>query len=381
MDGYNFYYWNCIMLIIYRLLIKDRKKFLFVACFQLFLVLAFRSTEVGIDAWFQYPKVYIESSQMTFEELISGWSFIHQRRIVTAGGENGYIAINWIIGHLLGLPYRAVIIFLALIAAAAFYKYLKRNAYSPLLAALAVYVFQIQGVAYLSAIRRSTAHTFVLLAVVAMEERKIKKAALILFLAMTMHRSSMIMFLFLPFVNVKITREFFRKVVIMIILSGLSAMWLAQHILPVILNALGKAGYFYGKGGTLIAMSGLEIKAIFGMGLLWFIYRFVDFDMLNTSYNNMLCKLFLFVIIFSPIQMVVPLIDQIYQYFTMPSMIFISNIAVQMKASKSIKCLMWVMVFLVLTFVLVRNTERQRPYGNGTPSGYYKTMWTSRYGD
>ena len=71
-DGYDFYYLNCFMLVIYRLMIKEKNRFLFVACLQIFLVLAFRSTEVCIDSWYQYPYVYRGASKLSFSELISG---------------------------------------------------------------------------------------------------------------------------------------------------------------------------------------------------------------------------------------------------------------------------------------------------------------------
>lgn len=380
-DGYDFYYLNCFMLVIYRLMIKEKNRFLFVACLQIFLVLAFRSTEVCIDAWYQYPDVYRGASKLEFSQLISGWSLLKQSSMAGPFAECGYISLNWIFGHLLGLPYRAFVIFLALFAAYTLYKYLKRNSFSPFLGALTAYIYLLNGNAYFSAIRRSTAMNFIMLAFMAMEDKNIKKAALLLLASVTMHRSALIIFLFLPFVNMKITRELFRKVVILIFAVGIFALILVQTILPFILSYLGKAFYFYGSGGAITIGTHLELKAVAGVAILWFIYWGLDFNLLNTDYNNMLCKIFLFIIIFSPVQTVIPLLTQVHNYFTLSCFLLVENIIVQRRENKIIKTLMWSAVMIFLVLVLVRNIEGWRKDGDRISSSYYRTILTSRYGD
>ncbi len=110
-------------------------------------------------------------------------------------------------------------------------------------------------------------------------------------------------------------------------------------------------------------------------------YWTLDFKILNTDYNNMLCKIFLFIIIFSPLQTVVPLLTQIHNYFTLSCSLLVSNIIVQRRENKIIKSLMRSAVMVLLVLVLVRNVEGWRMEGNGISTSYYKTMWTSIYGD
>ncbi|MBQ3447495.1 MAG: EpsG family protein, partial [Synergistaceae bacterium] len=337
-DGYNFWYWNVGVLLVYRLLIKDRKKFLLAACIQFFLVLAVRSTEIGVDAWYQYPQVYAGASRMSFAELVQNWSLVRQIITPTSwGGESGFVTLNWIFGHLLGLPYRALIVFLAFLAAFTMYKYLERNSYSPLLGAVTMYICLLSGNAYLSAIRRSTAMNFILFAYMAMMDKNRLKAALLILFAMTMHRSAIIIFLFLPFIDTKITRDLCRKIIVIIFAAGLIAVPVASRMLPIVLGWFGKASYFYGASGWLNSGARLEVKAVAGIVALLAIYFFLDFRLLNTAENNMLCKIFLFVIIFSPIQRIVPLLGDIYMYFTPSCYLLVENLIVQRKEDVFIK--------------------------------------------
>lgn len=375
-DGYSFYYWNVAALPIYRLFIKDKKRFLFVACLQFFLILAVRSIEVGIDSWEQYPVVYRNASRLSFVELLREWSLLKQIAIDWPPAESGFYTLNWIFGHLLGLPYRALLIFLALIASIALYKYLNRNSYSPLLGAMTAFVYLMNNYVYFSAIRRSTALTIILFALMAYEDKKITKAALLLLLATTMHRSAMIFFLFLPFANVTISRKLFQKTILAIIAAIIIAIPLSRTVLPVLLMSLGKAGYFFKSNGMLAQGVNLEMKAAVGIIILAGIYYCVDFRLLNTDYNNMLCKVFLLIIIFSPIQAVVPLLTQIHNYFTLSCYLLVSNIIVQRREDIFIKRMMQLVVVVVLILVLQRNVNVFRH----SHFYYYSTVWNSNSG-
>ncbi|MBQ6972794.1 MAG: EpsG family protein [Synergistaceae bacterium] len=380
-DGYNFWYWNVGVLLVYRLLIKDRKKFLLAACIQFFLVLAVRSTEIGVDAWYQYPQVYAGASRMSFAELVQNWSLVRQIITPTSwGGESGFVTLNWIFGHLLGLPYRALIVFLAFLAAFTMYKYLERNSYSPLLGAVTMYICLLSGNAYLSAIRRSTAMNFILFAYMAMMDKNRLKAALLILFAMTMHRSAIIIFLFLPFIDTKITRDLCRKIIVIIFAAGLIAVPVASRMLPIVLGWFGKASYFYGASGWLNSGARLEVKAVAGIVALLAIYFFLDFRLLNTAENNMLCKIFLFVIIFSPIQRIVPLLGDIYMYFTPSCYLLVENLIVQRKEDVFIKRMMQLTSLIVMAAVF---STRVEPLRNSYPqptSGHYRTIWTSSSG-
>ncbi len=384
-DGYNFYYWNVFSLILYRLAIRSKKGFLFIACFQFFIVLAIRSIEVGVDSLLQYPVVYAAASKMSFDELLSKWSLFQQiwvstrfTRFTSFGGESGFVTLNWIFGGLLGLPYRSLLVFLALIAGISIYKFLERNSYSPFLGAIAAYVYLLNCNVYFSAIRRSTAMNFVFFALMAMEDKKFWRALFFLLLATTMHRAAMIMFLFLPFMNVKITRELFRKITLAICVAVMFAPTIASSVLLPLLNSLGKVSYFteWIARGTR-----LELKAVVGIVMMFLIYHCLDFSLLNTSYNNMLCKIFLFIIIFSPVQAITPLLTNIHSYFTLPIYLLVSNLIVQQRNYKSIKPMMWMAVFVLLVIVLMRNVEGYRTQPEYNSVFYYRTIWTSHSGD
>lgn len=191
---------------------KDRKKFLFIACFQFFVVLSVRSNEVGADTVHFYPFFYEEASSMSLISIISEWKFIGQFYLPSGrGAESGFTLLNWIFGGLLGFPYRVFIIFLALIGAIALYKYLERNSRAPLLGAMTMYIYLLRESAYFTALRRSTALTFILFALIAMEDRKLMKAALILLFGATMHMSALLFLPLLAIMHIKITRKLFLK--------------------------------------------------------------------------------------------------------------------------------------------------------------------------
>ena len=293
---------------------------------------------------------------------------------------SGFVTLNWIFGHLLGLPYRALIVFLAFLAAFTMYKYLERNSYSPLLGAVTMYICLLSGNAYLSAIRRSTAMNFILFAYMAMMDKNRLKAALLILFAMTMHRSAIIIFLFLPFIDTKITRDLCRKIIVIIFAAGLIAVPVASRMLPIVLGWFGKASYFYGASGWLNSGARLEVKAVAGIVALLAIYFFLDFRLLNTAENNMLCKIFLFVIIFSPIQRIVPLLGDIYMYFTPSCYLLVENLIVQRKEDVFIKRMMQLTSLIVMAAVF---STRVEPLRNSYPqptSGHYRTIWTSSSG-
>ncbi len=376
-DGYDFYYVNFFSLVFWRLLIKNRKKFFFVVCFQFFLVLALRS-KVGCDSQAQYPEVYEGASSLSFSQLISGWSFIKQFRLPNGwGGESGYVTLNWIFGGLLGLPYQVFIAFLALIAAFAVYKYLVRNSYSPLLGAMAMYVYLLHVNAYFSAIRRTTALSFIFFAYMAMEEKKYKKAALILLLAMTMHRSAILIFLILPFAHIKITRELFLKTLFMIFACALLAVPIVMRFLPVLLSAFGKIHYL----SKLLTSRGfsinVEVKAIAGIIAVIAIYFCLDFRLLQTSYNSMMCKILIFIMLLQPIQSLAPaMLAEVYSYFIPSCYLLVENLIVQRREDLFIKRIMWLIALLVLFNALYRSVEGSR---NSAFFYYdsYKTIWTA----
>ena len=87
--GFLFYYFNIVCLTIYRLIFSGKKHkqiFLFMAGLHLFIILAVRSNEVGMDSWGQYPYVFFESSRITFMDLVSRWSYFKQMRLFAWGG-------------------------------------------------------------------------------------------------------------------------------------------------------------------------------------------------------------------------------------------------------------------------------------------------------
>lgn len=343
-NGFYFYYYIFASLFLYRLVLyrrKYQKLFLVLAFLQFFIVLALRAAEVGPDAG-QYRNVYVGAREMSFMELLSRWNLLHQMLLPNGWrAESGYATLNWIFGHLLGLPYRVYIIALAAFCSFTLYKYFNRHTHTPLLAAMVAYNYLLT--AYITLLKRTTALNFVLWAYMAMEDKKYKKAFGLLCIAMTMHRTAVLLFLFLPLSKVKITKPVIKKIIIITFLISLVAKPLANMFIPLVLKIFDK----YGSGDSWVG-SGTELKALFGIAALFAIYLLLDIRIIQTHTNNFLCWLFLFVIMFSPLQAVIPLLGNIYMYFTPHAFLFLTNLIVQRREDSYIKRGMLFITFAIL---------------------------------
>lgn len=388
--GFLFYYLNIICLVFYRCVFsgkKGKKAFLFTSCFHLFIILAIRSIYTGVDVRTQYPSVFRSANQLSFGELISKWSFLSQMRLSWTT-ESGYAMLNWIFGSLLGMPFRALLVFLSFLNAFAIYKYLKRNSASPFLGTVIVYVLMMEMLIHL--LRRATAMSLFMLALLQVEDRHYKRGWALMFLAFTMHRTSIIMFIFPLLSRIKITRKIVLQIIAFICALALVARPLATTLIPQILSFFDKAAYLHtNTWQNPIKGYNTTIKYVYVcvcMFILVGIYLFINFEIFATPENNMLFWIFLFFVATLPIDLILPMLTiGVPVYFRVPTFLLFANIISQRRGNRYVKVFLWLMLFLVLVYIQTRYVIFML-YPNIDPSGgggymlEYKTMFQTLSG-
>ncbi len=319
---------------------------------------------------------------MSLISIISEWKFIGQFYLPSGrGAESGFTLLNWIFGALLGLPYRVFIIFLALIGAIALYKYLERNSRAPLLGAMTMYIYLLRESAYFTALRRSTALTFILFALIAMEDRKLMKAALILLFGATMHMSALLFLPLLAIMHIKITRKLFLKTILLTVAGIVVIVPISANLMPQFLMLVGKAAYLRGMLEEQGMDINVDLKAVWGCTALSAVYFCLNFKLLSTRYNDMLCKILFFTIALSAVPFFAIILPNIYYYLIPSCLIPIENLIIERREDWLIKRVLWLIAFVVLIATLYHNIENTRNTIHGISYEEYKTVWNSASGN
>ena len=297
------------------------------------------------------------------------------------GGESGYITLNWIFGNLLGLSYRTWIVFMSFVDAFCVYQYLSHKSSSPLLGAMSIYVFTLTM--YFSGYRRCMAMNVFMLAFIQLEKKHYKRALAMMLLAVTMHRSSLIMFIFLLLAKVKVTKSIIMRVIVFTFLLSLVAEPLARRFVPQVLALFDKSGYLTGTGtsdGWLYHKYGFSLLSVLYMMTLLCIYFFVEINVLQTPRNNLLCWIFLFFVAFSPIDSAMPIISaQISIYFRPSIYLFLTNILAERHENPHIRVILWCFAFMLICLSLHRGTIKM-PLTYISAHYEYKTMFQTPTG-
>ncbi len=368
------YYINYLLTLLWRMVFpgnKNKRVYLFVVCFQLFLILSLRSGDMTADEW-QYYDVFNSVRDFSFTELLSRWSFLKQMNTGSYTEESGFTTIAWIFSHVLGTSFNAYIAFLALIQTYCMYKFLNHFSEAPLLGAL---TFQSSlFFSYIQLLKRTLSGSFVFLAYCELSKRNYKKAFFILLIASTMHRTALLFFIFLPLSKLNM-----RKLTLLstfyFMLLALALIPFAMPVFSSIITLMNKASVLNSEI-TMPAAMKMALSSLF----IFFLYLFVDEKTLSSPDNNVLCWILCFYVCFIPAEQQLHILSAITMYFTPPMAVLISNV-VSKRKDKHTRIFLWIIVFLFIMYLFLRTTENIRlssgTIGGGI-SGYkeYRTIWS-----
>ena len=233
---------NILLIIIYAILIKDKKKFTILVSIQLFLILALRSKYLGVDL-VNYNDGFYYIKSLSFTDMISKLHFISTAELkYPFVYESGYVLLNWIISHL-GLSFHGFLVICAFINIASFSYFIYKYSEIPWLSYIMLCAFGIYTY-FFGIIRQSLALSVFLWAIHFAINNKNKRAILLFVLSFLFHRTILIM---LP-IFILIKTKPIKKKTFTILITLSFPFLLSSNI--IYSNIVYRIMLFFGKGYT-----------------------------------------------------------------------------------------------------------------------------------
>ena len=185
-----FYILNIFILISYSFFIKDKKKYIIVASIQLFLILALRNNELGVDLNY-YNDGFNYIKNLNFSNLLSRLHIIKAAELIYPYKfESGYVILNWIISHL-GLSFHFLLIICAAVNTYAFGKFINKFSKMPWLSFVIFCTFGSFSYCF-GILRQSLALSIFMLSLINMMDNKKSTSYIQFVLAFLFHRATVI---------------------------------------------------------------------------------------------------------------------------------------------------------------------------------------------
>lgn len=198
---------NYLCVPVYNILIKDKKKFVWILTFQMFLILALRNTLLGPDL-IVYQIGYDVIAMTSLGDLISG---MHIFKLTTyayqASFESGYALLNWLISHI-GFSFHGFLILHAAFCCISVGKFINKYSSKPwmsfaLFIALGMYTYTF-GI-----LRQSLVTCIFLNAIPLIKEKKLVKFITVVVVAFFIQRIAIVLIIAYFVAGIKVNRKGF----------------------------------------------------------------------------------------------------------------------------------------------------------------------------
>lgn len=257
---------------------RKRNIGIFFAGIQMFLILAFRDITVGADLG-NYIGGFKFISGLSFVNLCSRFHLVRTADLIYPYSyESGYCLLNWLCGKI-GISFHGFLVICAAFIIFSTCRFIAKYSYKPwmsfcLFVGLGMYEYSF-GI-----LRQSLAVAILLYAFDYIKLRKWRNFIVIVFVAFTIHRLSIIFVILYFLIEKPITKKFMMKFFCFcIVFLGLSRI-LYVKIISNLLHFIGKETY----GQSTFAMNN-QILIMFLLIVLIFI--FVDFKIFKEKNMNM----------------------------------------------------------------------------------------------
>lgn len=232
------YLYNYLIMPIYAKIL-NRRSFCIIASLQMFLILAFRSHDVGVDLTV-YSQAFEYISSLSFFEMIMRIRIIHDAILpYPFSMEGGWMILNWTIAFL-GLGFHSLLVVCAFINMSVCGLYIYKYSNEPwmsfcIICSLGVYTYMF-GI-----LRQSLALSIIVYAIDCYASKSEKKAWGWIFIAFTIHRTALLaIVLILIYRTVDASKAKYKAVLIR---------WIAFAIAsPIIYQATKIFFRLFGKG-------------------------------------------------------------------------------------------------------------------------------------
>lgn len=214
--------------------IKDRKAFLAIASAPIFVLIAFRDANVGLD-YENYKKAFEYIATLNFDELVKRLHLLkHATLTWEYKMESGWVVFNWIIAKC-GFNFRMLLIIYALVEVISVDIFIYKYSAKPW---LSLFLFITIGTFEISFcyLRQVMAMVILLWAYPFIIKKNYVRSIVIFFLAFTFHKTAILAFPLLVLVNVRLSKQR----LIMIILGEIVLTFLSPGIFNEIIYPILK---------------------------------------------------------------------------------------------------------------------------------------------
>lgn len=322
------YILNVVTIIIYALLIKDKKKFVILVGIQLFLILAMRDITMGVDME-NYIGGYKYISQMNFDGLVSSLRPSGVSELVYPYFyENGYTILNWIVSHI-GIGFHGLLVVCAginIISVSYFiYKYSKNPWLSfVIFCTFGFFVYDF-GI-----LRQSLALSIILWAYIFADKRKLIPMVLAFLLAFSFHRAAIIALpiLALLYFRVKpITRKGLLYLLILTIPVVIFSGFIYNNIVVNVMDAMNRL--YIGHE------AGINKRIVMLLAVAFFMLFTFDFSKQKSRMSTIACYALMFSVYFSIFGLYNETLNRASQFLSIFLVILVPDILGQYSGQKS----------------------------------------------
>lgn len=343
------YILNVITIIIYALLIKDKKKFVILVAIQLFLILALRDITMGVDMN-NYIGGYKYIGQMGFDDMISSLRPSGVSELVHPYYyENGYTILNWIASHI-GIGFHGLLIVCAGINISAISYFIYKYSKNPWLSFVIFCTFGFY-VTDFGILRQSLALSMVIWAYVFADKRKMIPTLLAFLLAFSFHRAAIVALpvLGLLYFRVKpITKKGLVYLSIFTIPVIIFSGFIYNNIIVNVMDAMDKLYVAHEVGVS---------KRVFLLsGMIIFMLLTYDFSRKRSKMDSIACYALAFSLYFSIFGLHNEALNRASQFLSVFLMILVPEVLDQYSGQKS-KLLIELSISFLLIAYMCSNLE------------------------
>lgn len=311
----------------------ERIILIIVSCY-IFLLLAFRSVNSGVDLT-AYQGMFNIAKDFSFKEMIDSFSLVHS----TPGlAEWGYGFLNWLFAKA-GLGFRAFLIFQSLFCVGSAYYFVDRNSVRPALSIALLIGFGFIDYTY-CIVRQAMSLAFLLFATDFLKRRQIIPTLLFTLLAILMHRTAALFIVAIPLSFIPINRV---TVTVYCVFS-----LLLIPLFPVLYNSLLQPVFsLFSKTGYLRRID-FELKEMLVgvLAIALFLVFFADTEKLKGGKNGAFFWTFMLALPLESISLYVPILSRVTTLTFLPfASVAIPNL---METNENKKA---VLIFEILVYI------------------------------
>lgn len=182
-----------IVLLLFRKKENPEKLALLITCIFVFLLLALRSKNTGVDL-IPYYNMYEAVKEFSFHDVLKDFSFIHKNSILAS--EWGYTLFTWIFAKN-GLSYQAFLVIQSAFCVFSLYHFISVHSRKPSLSIVLVIAFGLIDY-YYCIVRQAIAFAILLYCVDFIEKKNYPVCVLLVLVATLFHRTSLIFIVTIP---------------------------------------------------------------------------------------------------------------------------------------------------------------------------------------